>query len=146
MTMSTKDNFMHCMTVYERQTFQLLIDDCLKTDLKKLNRQTFSKASIWGASSYCYVSKLSIVFALRVFVSSFVLYAEPDLQGDGNIRYFEMVNESPYCHFLSQYQSGSPQRSLGEPDGQCRTRVRSTVLRIRCIYCLNTLRMTYLGL
>ena len=34
-------------------------------------------------------------------------------QGDGNVRYFEIVNEPPYSHYLSQYQSGSPQRGLG---------------------------------
>ena len=36
------------------------------------------------------------------------------LQGDGNIRYFEVVEDSPYVHYLSQYQSGSPQRGLGK--------------------------------
>ena len=35
------------------------------------------------------------------------------LQGDGNIRYYEIVNEAPFTHYLSQYQSGSPQRGLG---------------------------------
>ena len=34
-------------------------------------------------------------------------------QGDGNIRYFEMVQDAPYCHFLNQYLSSSPQRGLG---------------------------------
>ena len=36
------------------------------------------------------------------------------LQGDGNIRYYELVGEAPYCHYLNQYQSSSPQRSLGK--------------------------------
>lgn len=34
-------------------------------------------------------------------------------KGDGNIRYYEIVNEAPWCHYLSQYLSGSPQRGLG---------------------------------
>ncbi|CAH1789437.1 unnamed protein product [Owenia fusiformis] len=34
-------------------------------------------------------------------------------KGDGNIRYFEITDEQPYCHYLSQYQSGSPQKGLG---------------------------------
>lgn len=34
-------------------------------------------------------------------------------KGDGNIRYYELVGEAPYCHYLNQYQSSSPQRSLG---------------------------------
>lgn len=34
-------------------------------------------------------------------------------QGDGNIRYYEVVNEAPWLHFLSQFISGNPQRGLG---------------------------------
>ena len=35
-------------------------------------------------------------------------------QGDGNIRYFEMVADKPYCHYLSNYTSPAPQRGLGK--------------------------------
>jgi len=35
------------------------------------------------------------------------------LQGDGNIRYYEVLFESPYIRNLSQYQSPAPQRDLG---------------------------------
>lgn len=35
------------------------------------------------------------------------------LQGDGNIRYYEAVNEAPWMHYLSQFISGNPQRGLG---------------------------------
>ena len=34
-------------------------------------------------------------------------------QGDGNIRYYEVVNEAPWVHYLSQFISGNPQRGLG---------------------------------
>lgn len=34
-------------------------------------------------------------------------------KGDGNIRYYEIVDESPYIHFLSQFLSGQPQKALG---------------------------------
>ncbi|XP_041355950.1 coronin-2B-like isoform X3 [Gigantopelta aegis] len=34
-------------------------------------------------------------------------------KGDGNIRYYEIVDESPYIHYLSEYMSSSPQRGLG---------------------------------
>ncbi|KAI2809222.1 hypothetical protein BLOT_000369 [Blomia tropicalis] len=34
-------------------------------------------------------------------------------KGDGNIRYYETTDEAPYCHYLSQYLSGLPQRGLG---------------------------------
>jgi len=54
--------------------------------------------------------------------SSGILYPfyDPDTRvlflagkGDGNIRYYEIVDEPPWCHYLNQYISGSPQRGLG---------------------------------
>ncbi|XP_056641182.1 coronin-2B-like isoform X2 [Diorhabda sublineata] len=34
-------------------------------------------------------------------------------KGDGNIRYYEVTDEAPYVHYLSQFLSGNPQRGLG---------------------------------
>ncbi|XP_014680724.1 PREDICTED: coronin-2B-like isoform X3 [Priapulus caudatus] len=34
-------------------------------------------------------------------------------KGDGNIRYYELVNSAPYIHYLSEYKSSAPQRGLG---------------------------------
>jgi len=34
-------------------------------------------------------------------------------KGDGNIRYYEMVDEKPYEFFLSEYKSSEPQRGIG---------------------------------
>lgn len=34
-------------------------------------------------------------------------------KGDGNIRYYEMVNDYPWCHYLNQFLTGFPQRGLG---------------------------------
>jgi len=34
-------------------------------------------------------------------------------KGDGNIRYYEIVDEKPYCHYLSEFKSSAPQRGLG---------------------------------
>ncbi|XP_077293080.1 coronin-2B-like [Arctopsyche grandis] len=34
-------------------------------------------------------------------------------KGDGNIRYYEVVDQPPYVHFLNQFLSGNPQRGLG---------------------------------
>lgn len=46
-------------------------------------------------------------------------YYDPDTsmvylagRGDGNIRYYEITDTMPYLHFLNQYQSNTPQRSL----------------------------------
>ena len=56
-------------------------------------------------------------------------YYDPDTRmvyvagkGDGNIRYYEIVDEEPWIHYLSQYLSGSPQRGLGfMPKRGCET-------------------------
>lgn len=34
-------------------------------------------------------------------------------KGDGNIRYYEIVDEAPYIHYLSEFKSNTPQRGLG---------------------------------
>ena len=34
-------------------------------------------------------------------------------QGDTQIRYFEITDASPYCHWLSMFQSNVPQRGVG---------------------------------
>lgn len=33
-------------------------------------------------------------------------------KGDGNIRYYEIVDEAPYFHFLTEYKSATPQRGM----------------------------------
>jgi len=34
-------------------------------------------------------------------------------KGDGNIRYYEIVDEDPYAYFLSEFKSATPQRGMG---------------------------------
>lgn len=34
-------------------------------------------------------------------------------KGDGNIRYYEIVDEPPYVYYLNQFLSGQPQKALG---------------------------------
>jgi len=34
-------------------------------------------------------------------------------KGDGNIRYYEIVDEAPYIHYLAEFKSNTPQRGLG---------------------------------
>jgi coronin-1B/1C/6 len=34
-------------------------------------------------------------------------------KGDGNIRYYEVVDEAPYVHFLTEFKSATPQRGMG---------------------------------
>lgn len=34
-------------------------------------------------------------------------------KGDANIRYYELVNEEPYCHWITTFSTNKPQRGLG---------------------------------
>lgn len=34
-------------------------------------------------------------------------------KGDGNIRYYEVVDDAPYIYFLSEFKSATPQRGMG---------------------------------
>lgn len=34
-------------------------------------------------------------------------------KGDGNIRYYEIIEETPYIYYLNQFLSGHPQKALG---------------------------------
>jgi len=34
-------------------------------------------------------------------------------KGDGNIRYYEVVDEAPYIHYLTEFKSATPQRGMG---------------------------------
>jgi len=34
-------------------------------------------------------------------------------KGDGNVRYYELVDDAPYIYFLSEYKSATPQRGMG---------------------------------
>ncbi|KAI4460171.1 coronin [Holotrichia oblita] len=55
-------------------------------------------------------SSSGIVFPYYDYDTNIVYLAG---KGDGNIRYYEIVDEPPYVHFLSQFLSGNPQRGLG---------------------------------
>lgn len=36
------------------------------------------------------------------------------LQGDGNIRYYEIGSEKPYLSYLMEFRSPAPQKGLGK--------------------------------
>lgn len=82
----------------------------------------FSKSSdrqlaIWNENSLTnplaneYIDSSSgIIFPFFDFDTNILFLAG---KGDGNVRYYEIVDSSPWVHFLNQYLSGLPQRSLG---------------------------------
>jgi len=81
----------------------------------------FTKSSerefkIWDPSSLDKpLASLSIDNAAGIIMPFFdmdnnILYLAG--KGDGNIRYYEIVDEAPYFHFLSEFKSAEPQRGL----------------------------------
>eukprot|EP01137_Pigoraptor_chileana_P024083 Opistho-2@91464 len=82
----------------------------------------FSKNSerqygVWNASDLSSPLKIE-----NIDTASGVLFPfyDPDTsvvyvagKGDGNIRYFEIVEEAPWAHFLTEFKSNAPQRGLG---------------------------------
>lgn len=55
--------------------------------------------------------KVSALFDLSL-VAFYTLISRA-LQGDGNIRFYEILENAPYVQYLSEFQSRYPQRGLG---------------------------------
>lgn len=72
-------------------------------------------------NSTCYIELKNIVLykkillqvSVEVKLHEITLYHTFFPQGDGNIRYYEIVSEPPWCHYLNQFLTGFPQRGLG---------------------------------
>ena len=56
---------------------------------------------------------MCVVCALCVYCSLLLLCTFAHFQGDSQIRYFEITDESPYVFYLDMYQSNVPQRGAG---------------------------------
>eukprot|EP01135_Chromosphaera_perkinsii_P009382 Nk52_evm58s1737 gene=Nk52_evmTU58s1737 len=81
------------------------------------SRMSERQYSIWDADNLEAPLKTEILDT-----SSGVLmpFFDPDVnmvyiggKGDGNIRYYEVVDDKPYIYFLSEYKSSTPQRGFG---------------------------------
>lgn len=60
--------------------------------------------------------QISLKFKLIRIVCVFIVISKSQLylagKGDGSIRYYEIVDEAPYIHYLNQFLSGHPQVSV----------------------------------
>merc|ERR1712188_204934 len=57
-------------------------------------------------------------------------------KGDGNIRYYEMTNDKPFLHFLSEYKSNTPQLGMAfRPKTACNVSVCEVA---SCLKVVNT--------
>jgi hypothetical protein len=90
-------------------------------DKDKLFSQGFSKLSerqysIWDPRNLATALKTENIDTSAGIIMPFydndtsVLYLAG--KGDGNIRYYEIVDEAPYIHFLSEFKSATPQRGM----------------------------------
>lgn len=51
-------------------------------------------------------------------------------KGDGNVRYYEIVDEAPYIHFLSEYKSSVPQRGFTMMPKRCMNVSECEIVRL----------------
>ena len=77
------------------------------------SRHSDRQYSIWNQDDVSHAlltdiidSSSGIVFPFFDYDTNIIYLAG---KGDGNIRYYEVVDEHPYVHFLSQFLSGKPQ-------------------------------------
>jgi len=95
---------------------------CFLGQKEKLFTMGFSKTterqfSVWDARN-----PTTSLRSENIDTSSGILmpFFDPDTnvlylagKGDGNVRYYEVVDEAPYVYSLSEYKSASPQRGMG---------------------------------
>jgi len=88
-------------------------DMLLTTGFSKMSERQYG---VWKPDDLSKPAKLEMIDT-----GSGVLFAhyDPDTRmiyvagkGDGNIRYYEVTDEAPYVHYLSQYQCNQPQRGV----------------------------------
>lgn len=81
------------------------------------SRHSERQYAVWDASNLSEPLHIEVIDASSGLLIPFfdadtnVVYVAG--KGDGNIRYFEVVDKAPYVYFLSQYTSDKPQRGLG---------------------------------
>ncbi|OUC47510.1 putative WD domain, G-beta repeat protein [Trichinella nativa] len=56
--------------------------------------------------------KVNLFIYLFIFIVHFSFFIV-HVQGDSNIRYYEVNNEAPYVHFINTFTSPEPQRGIG---------------------------------
>jgi len=61
-----------------------------------------------------YVYTVVVLTVALLILLILLIELELVLQGDGNIRYFEITSEKPYLQYLMEYRSPAPQKGLGE--------------------------------
>lgn len=76
---------------------------------------------------------LGVVIILSFAKAAQPLSSLPSLQGDGNIRYYEIGSEKPYLSYLMEFRSPAPQKGLGK-DGRAAAPARAKAADGRCCF------------
>merc|ERR1711916_286044 len=86
----------------------------ITTGFSKMSERQYA---IWDSKDLSKALKMEMIdtasgvlFPFFDFNTSMVYLAG---KGDGNIRYYEPVDDRPYCFYLDEYKSSAPQRGLG---------------------------------
>jgi hypothetical protein len=89
-------------------------DKLFSTGFSKTSERQYS---LWEARNFSKpLSTMNIDTASGIIMPFFdndtnMLYLAG--KGDGNIRYYELVDEDPFLYFLSEFKSATPQRGMG---------------------------------
>lgn len=95
----------------ERTASRGVMHDAAVTTAYVTPPQCFPRTGCWGSLSW---SLFSLMFAEALNHPS----SPRLLQGDGNIRYYEIGSEKPYLSYLMEFRSPAPQKGLGK-EGLC---------------------------
>ncbi|XP_065187614.1 coronin-2B-like [Sycon ciliatum] len=89
-------------------------DRLFTTGFSKMSERQYA---IWDTSDISKALKMEMIdtasgvlFPFFDFNTNMVYLAG---KGDGNVRYYELVEDRPYCFYLDEYKSSAPQRGLG---------------------------------
>eukprot|EP00128_Syssomonas_multiformis_P004265 Colp12_sorted_trinity150504_noHs@29804 len=90
-------------------------DRLFSAGFSKMSERQFA---LWDANNLDQAIKMEVI---DTSAGNMMIFYDGDLdmvylagKGDGNIRYFEVVDEAPYVHYLSEYKSATPQRGFGQ--------------------------------
>lgn len=85
--------------------------------------QACALVSNWskGKGVWIFTSDLNDEWMFSVYICMLSFYVKFQLndiwglfQGDGNIRYYEVITEKPYLQYLTEFRSPAPQKGLGK--------------------------------
>ncbi|XP_071098854.1 coronin-2B-like [Haliotis cracherodii] len=93
------------------------LEDSMRLLTTGFSRQCDRQLAVWDIRNMTTAQRIDGIDCSNGVIQP---YYDPDVRvvflagkGDGNIRYFEITDDSSYFHYLSEYMSSSPQKGIG---------------------------------